>query len=160
LGLRRHLFDAHSTKEPRSNYIKRKRKWQEKLEIKLEAQASRASCFPADTQKDSASEDNNIITSFEEINILDMEELVEEFTHFNNHQEYCEEDEGGACTTGTDSRISIEICCYSIQRDFPYGGYLRLKIKRRPFLSLSIDSPSKKTNVVLSRCREVHISWT
>jgi hypothetical protein len=39
LGLRRHFFDAHSIEEPRSNCIKRKRKWQEEPDLELETQA-------------------------------------------------------------------------------------------------------------------------
>lgn len=95
-GLRRHFFDAHSIEEPRSNCIKRKRKWQEEPELELEIKVSQASYVPADSQTSSTPEESDGLQSFEDTSMFDMEELMEEFTHYNNHQVHREEKEACA----------------------------------------------------------------
>ena len=109
MGLRRHFFDAHSIEEPRSNCIKRKRKWQEEPELELHTDVSLASCLPADSQKDSEAEEDDSLPIFAETSIFGMEELIEEFTHFDDNEIRCEEDEGGADVRTTRAHYSISI---------------------------------------------------
>lgn len=96
LGLRRHFFDAHSIEEPRSNCIKRKRKWQEEPVLEPETDISQASYIHADSKAYFASEDNESLQNFGEASMFDMEELMEEFTHYNTYQVHREENEGSA----------------------------------------------------------------
>ncbi|KAK5800942.1 hypothetical protein VI817_003154 [Penicillium citrinum] len=107
LGLHRHFFDVHSIEEPCSNYVKRKQKWQKKLDLELEIQAPKANCFSADIQENSVSENNNSLTSFEGTNAFDMERLMEEFTYFDNHRVRCRENSDDIQTTDTHYRIGI-----------------------------------------------------
>ena len=54
-NLRHHFFDARSIEEPRSNYVRRKRKWQAEPEL-----------FPGDhTQAHSEVSDIQVIPDFE-----------------------------------------------------------------------------------------------
>jgi hypothetical protein len=94
MGLRRHFFDAHSIEEPRSNCIKRESKWQEEPDLELHTDVSLASCLPADSQKHSEAEENDSLPISTETSIFDMEELVEEFTNFDDNEARCGENEG------------------------------------------------------------------
>lgn len=107
LELHRHFFDIHSIEEPCSNYVKRKQKWQKKLDLELEIQTPKANYFSADIQENSASEDNNSLTSFEGTSAFDIERLMEEFTYFDNHRIRCRENSDDIQTTDIHYRIGI-----------------------------------------------------
>lgn len=107
LGLRRHFFDVHSIEEPRSNCVKRKRKWQEEPDLELETEAPRANFSSADIQGNLASEDNDSLASFEKTSVFDMERLMEEFTFFDDHQVRCKENAGDIWAAETHYEIGI-----------------------------------------------------
>ena len=107
MGLRRHFFDVHSIEEPRSNCVKRKRKWQEEPDLELETEAPRANFSSADIQGNLASEDNDSLASFEKTSAFDMERLMEEFTFFDDHQVRCKENAGDIWAAETHYEIGI-----------------------------------------------------